>query len=118
MRASSLPPDNTDVVRRYVEEVVNGASLRTLEDLVSAGYVFHCPDGDLYGTDGARLNLSEMREAFPDLEMELKDTVSEGDRVSRRFILRGTHLGPFMGLPPTCKSVEIPGMAIDRIAGG
>ncbi|MDQ2683464.1 MAG: ester cyclase [Chloroflexota bacterium] len=118
MCAQPLPQDPTAVVRRYVTEIVNHTGLTRLEELVGPGYLFHCPDGDLYGPDGARLHLSELREAFPDLVMELLDTVAEGDRVARRFVLRGTHLGPFVGLPPTGQPVEIPGMAIDRIADG
>ena len=118
MCATSSQPDNKALIRQYVEDVVNADRLATLDDLIGAGYVFHCPDGDLYGPDGARLNLAEMRRAFPDLQMELEDVVAEDDRVSRRFILRGTHLGPFLGLPPTGEPVAISGMAIDRVDGG
>ena len=111
-------PDNRDVIRRYVDEIFNGDRAGSLEELVDAGYVFHCPDGDLYGPEGARLNLAEMRLAFPDLQMEVEDTVAEGNLVSRRFVLRGTHLGSFMGIAPTGMPVTVPGMAIDRIEAG
>ncbi len=118
MHASTPPLDNKEVIRRFVDEIVNGESPESLEKLVGAGYVFHCPDGDLYGPEGARLNLAEMRAAFPDLRMELQDTIAEGDLVSRRFVLQGTHQGPFMGLAPTGAQVTVPGMAIDRFVDG
>ncbi len=118
MCASSSSPGNKDVIQRYVDEFLNSDRPGSLEELVDSGYVFHCPNGDLYGPEGARLNLAEMRLAFPDLQMEVEDTVAEGNLVSRRFVLRGTHLGSFMGIEPTGIPVTVPGMAIDRIDDG
>ena len=118
MCPSRPSPDHKAIVHRYVEEIFNSDRPGSLEDLVDAGYVFHCPDGDLYGPEGARLNLAEMRLAFPDLQMEVEDTVAEGNLVSRRFVLHGTHLGSFMGIEPTGLPVTVPGMAIDRLDDG
>ncbi|HYP60895.1 MAG TPA: ester cyclase [Thermomicrobiales bacterium] len=109
---------NKEIVRRFVEEVVNRGRIDLVTDLIAADYVFHCPDGDLYGPLGARLNVEELRIALSDLHMDLTDLVGEGDLVARRFILRGVHLGPFLGLEPTDEDVEIPGIALDRIANG
>jgi len=109
---------NKEIVRRFVEEVVNRGRIDLVTDLIAADYVFHCPDGDLYGPLGARLNGEELRIALSDLHMDLTDLVGEGDLVARRFILRGVHLGPFLGLEPTDEDVEIPGIALDRIANG
>jgi predicted ester cyclase len=50
--------------------------------------------------------------------MDVTDLVGEGNLVARRFILRGIHLGPFLGLEPTDADVAIPGIALDRIANG
>jgi predicted ester cyclase len=41
--------------------------------------------------------------AFPDLHYYTEDLVADGDRVAQRFTLHCTHLGEFMGLPPTGK---------------
>jgi predicted ester cyclase len=61
---------------------------------------------------------AEAREAFPDLHVTVEDLVAEGDRLTARVTMRGTHQGAFQGLTPTGKRVE--GCAIDmfRISDG
>ena len=118
MYSQTTLAQNKEIVRRFVEEVVNRGRIDLVTDLIAADYVFHCPDGDLYGPLGARLNVEELRIALSDLHMDLTDLVGEGDLVARRFILRGVHLAPFLGLEPTDEDVEIPGIALDRIANG
>jgi predicted ester cyclase len=118
MNAYSSASGNKEIVRRFVEEAVNRDRVGLVDRLVHADYIFHCPDGDLYGPNGARLHLAELRSAFPDLHMDLIDLVGEGDLVARRFVLRGLHVGPFMGLAPSDDRVAIPGMGIDRIEEG
>ena len=118
MSEHALTDRHKEIVRRFVEEVVNRGRTDLIHDLIAADYVVHCPDGDLYGPLGARLNLEELQIAFPDLHMELIDLVGEGDLVARRFVVRGVHLGPFLGLEPTDEDVAIPGIALDRIANG
>ncbi|HEX3302902.1 MAG TPA: ester cyclase [Thermomicrobiales bacterium] len=118
MNAQERTARNKEIVRRFVEEVVNRGRADLINDLVAADYVFHCPDGDLYGPLGARLNVEELWLAFPDLHMDLTDLVGEGNLVARRFVLRGVHLGPFLGLRPTEDDVSIPGIALDRLANG
>ena len=39
--------------------------------------------------------------AFPDIRHHIEDVFADGDRVAVRFVLHGTHTGPFFGIPPT-----------------
>ena len=109
---------NKALVRRFLDEVVNGGDARLLADLVAVDHVRHAPDGDLYGTDGVRIDLAEWRTGFPDLNLALEDLLATRDRVVSRFVLRGTHAGPFLGLAPTGRTVAVTGVEIDRIVGG
>jgi predicted ester cyclase len=118
MYAQAASIRNKEIVRRFVEEVINRGRTSMISDLIAADYIVHCPDGDLYGPLGARLSVEELRVAIPDLHMDLTDLIGEGDLVARRFVLRGIHLGPFLGLEPTDADVAIPGIALDRIANG
>ncbi|MFC8920347.1 ester cyclase [Streptomyces sp. NPDC047821] len=43
--------------------------------------------------------------AFPDLHLDVRSAVSEGDRVILRITVTATHLGEFMGKAPTGKKV-------------
>jgi predicted ester cyclase len=118
MKRQSGTFDNKAVVRRFVEDVINRGDDRLLRELVSPKYVIHCPEGDLYGPDGARLDLMELRAAFPDLRLELTELLAEGDLVARRFTLHGTHSGPFLGLCPSGRQVAIPALGLDRVRDG
>ncbi|WP_238574875.1 ester cyclase [Streptomyces inhibens] len=41
-----------------------------------------------------------------------------GDRVVGRFVCRGTHTGPFLGIPATGRSIEMRSIDIWRVADG
>src|SRR5215211_498515 len=113
-----MPEENEAVVRRLIEEVLNRGQTGLLAELVAADHVGHDPLGDHYGPEGMRIAVAEYRAAFPDLRVTVDDLVKEGDKVVHRFSLRGTHAGPFLGIPPTGRVVTAAGIAIDRVAGG
>jgi steroid delta-isomerase-like uncharacterized protein len=113
-----MPEENESVVRRLIEEVLNRGQTGPLAELVAADHVGHDPFGDHYGPEGLRIAVAEYRAAFPDLRVSVDDLVAEGDKVVHRFTLRGTHAGPFLGIPPTGRAVTAAGIAIDRLAGG
>ena len=106
------------LVRRLVDEVVNRDNAALLVELVAADHVGHDPLGDHYGPEGARIVVAEYRTAFPDLAVTIEDLVAAGDTVAWRFTLRGTHAGPFIGIPPTGRAVIATGIAIDRVEDG
>jgi predicted ester cyclase len=56
--------------------------------------------------------------AFPDIKAVIHDQIAESDMVVTRKTFYGTHLGEFMGVAPTGKSVVIDGIDIIRIADG
>ncbi len=56
--------------------------------------------------------------AFPSYELVGEDIIAEGDKVVVRFRVRGTHLGTYMGLAPTGRRIDAPGIIIYRIADG
>ena len=56
--------------------------------------------------------------AFPDVHFTIEDQVAEADKVVTRWTWRGTHQGPFQGIPPTGKHVMVTGVGINRFANG
>jgi predicted ester cyclase len=106
------------IVRRFVEEVLNRGEIGLLDDLVADDHIEHGPLGNHCGLEGIRRDLMTCRIAFPDLRYEIVDLVAEGDLVARRFEATGTHLGEWLGTPPTGRRVRVAGLAIDRIAAG
>jgi steroid delta-isomerase-like uncharacterized protein len=113
-----MPVGNETVIRRLIEEVHNRGRTDLLAELVAADHVGHDPLGDHYGREGLRIVVAEYRAAFPDLRVTVEDLVTDGNKVVHRFTLRGTHAGPFLGIPPTGRVVIAAGITIDRFTDG
>ena len=109
---------NKALVRCLVEEVLGQGRLELIPLLVAADHVGHLPIGDHYGPEGVRIDVAAYRAAFPDLAVTLDDLLAVGDKVVRRFTLRGTHRGAFLGVPASGQPVTLRGIAIDRVARG
>ena len=58
------------------------------------------------------------RAAFPDRRFVVEDMIADGDKVSARFTMRGTHKGEFRGIAPTGKEVTMTGIDIIRLTEG
>ena len=74
-------------------------------------------DGD-QGVDGYKSTVEPLFVAFPDVANTTEEIIAEGDLVATRWSAKGTHLGPFMGIPATGKRRPLTGMTIERVAGG
>lgn len=75
-------------------------------------------NGILVGTDGPKRNNRMRLEGFPDLRVIIDDLIVADDRCIVRLTWTGTHTGPFGGVPPTGKTVQVHGIAIWRFAEG
>ena len=62
--------------------------------------------------------LTTYRTASPDVKATLDDIFAGGDRVALRWSARGTHLGEWLGVPPTGQHFTMSGISIYRIAEG
>ena len=100
---------NKQIVVRFNEEVIGKGSLRSFGELVAEDVVNHsAPPGSPQGPQSMSYFIFEvLRKGFPDIRAEILDQIAEGDKVASRKILRGTHRGEFLGVPPTGKEVAI-----------
>ncbi len=80
-------------------------------------YISHRPGGDMPFEGFVQYQISRLK-AFPDLSATVEDIIAEGQKVMVRFIVRGTHLDMFRGIPATGKKIELGGIGIERCAGG
>ena len=106
------------ISRRFFEEILSRGNLELVDTLFSADYDAHTPIGIFEGLEGAKQFVTGLREAFPNLDVEIKDQVAEGDKVATLWKARGTHHGNFGGIPATGKSMEINGITMFRVADG
>jgi steroid delta-isomerase-like uncharacterized protein len=113
------PENNKLIIRRFTDEFINTASETLAAELIAPNAAFHVPGmSELRGPAGYLSIVGMMRGGFPDIQWTLEDMVAEGDKVAARFTFRGTHRGPFFGVPPTGKSIVGQSMAIYRLADG
>lgn len=83
------------------------------EDIVLHGYVGVHP-----GLESVKEYYETFWSAFPDSRAKAEDIVEHGDRVALRLLITGTHLGPFLGIAPTGRTVSFAGMTILRFHDG
>jgi len=56
--------------------------------------------------------------AFPDARITIEACIEEGDAVSSRWSLTGTHQGEFQGIPATGRPVKFNGVEFNRVVDG
>ncbi len=92
---------NKAIVRRLVEEVLNGGRMEVIHELYAPALVA-----------GATEWIAPFRASFPNVHMEVVELIAEGDTVVGRFTCSGTHLGEWLGYAPTGRRFE----AIDEVS--
>ena len=111
--------DNKAVYKRMIEGAFNGGDLKVIDEVVALDYVLHgAPPGMPQGPDAIRSTVVAFRTAFPDLQIELEELVAEGDKLSARSVMRGTHDGVLFGIPPTHKTVAVDGLTMVTVRDG
>jgi steroid delta-isomerase-like uncharacterized protein len=114
-----MPQDNSAIVRRFIEEVINQGRFDSASQFVWEDVVEQVPlPGQGPGLEGLNDILRGMRSAFPDLHFSVEEQIAEGDKVLTRFEWTGTHQGAFIGIPPTGRPVRVWGTVIDRLEDG
>src|SRR4029077_5054387 len=114
-----MTQDNSAIVRRFVDEVINQGKMGSAEEFVWEDLVEQVPlPGQGPGLEGLKDVLRGMRSAFPDIDFSIKEQVCEGDKVGSRFEWTGTHKAEFMGVPATGRQVRVWGVVIDRLEAG
>jgi steroid delta-isomerase-like uncharacterized protein len=110
--------ENKDLVRRCIE-AVNERDSSAAGQTYAEGYIYHGPGGqEIRGREGLMGMWAVFLDAFPDLKATIDDIVAEGDKVTLRWTIRGTHTGEFQGIAPTNNQITMPIIEIFRIEGG
>jgi len=108
------------VVRAYIQ-AWNDRDYDRMRELVEESYVLvdpAAPDGAVRGPDATEAYLRELVTAFPDLHIDICDSLGGEEMAMVELRWSGTHEGPFRGLPPTGRTVELRGMEKHVVADG
>jgi predicted ester cyclase len=111
---------NKAIVSRWIDEVFNGKNLGAVESLKFLSYLdwtpFPSQQLDL-PISGLKRSLPEFFAALPDFHFTADEMFAEGDMVVCLGSWKGTHLGEFLGVPPTGQTVTGNRIDIFRLAG-
>ena len=92
-------------------------NLAAIDELLAPDFVDH-GSPDAVGRGAACVFFSMMFAAFPDMRFTIRVQIAEGDKVLTYKTFHGTHLGPFNGIPPTGRAVDVDVMDILTVANG
>jgi steroid delta-isomerase-like uncharacterized protein len=109
--------ENKEKMRRVLEEAFGQGKTEVVDEVLDSDFVCWDPNsetGEIRGAETIKGEIEYFRNAFPDFFWRVEEQVAEGDRVTTRYTLGGTHQGEFFGVPGTGKRIEITGINIDR----
>lgn len=106
-----------DILRRYYE-AFNRGDFPALDHMIDDEFVEHeqLPPRIAPDREGVKQYVRMLREAFPDLHLEIQDLAADKDKVWAHIVMTGTQRGPYMGIPPTGKCVMMRLVDIWRFA--
>jgi steroid delta-isomerase-like uncharacterized protein len=111
-----------EVAHEWFEQVWNKGSEEAIVRLMSPTARFHglpTPDGaPIIGPDAFKPFFHRLRQAFPDIRIEVERSVVEDDMVALHCRVTGNHRGEGLGIAPSGNAVDIHGMAMARIRDG
>ncbi len=106
------------LIRRVPEELYGQGKLDLIDELFAENYVGHEAIMGETDREGLAKAVQGYRRAFPDLRMEVLDTIREGDRVAVRWRSTGTHQGELFGRPATHKRATVEGLSMATFRDG
>ena len=117
-----MSKENEALIHRWFEEVWNKGRADAIDEMFAEDGIAHGladESGEaLHGPKDFKPFFYRFREAFPDIEVIVEDTVCEGDKVVARCRVRATHQGDSLGVVATNNPIEFTGVAIVRIKDG
>jgi steroid delta-isomerase-like uncharacterized protein len=113
------PSANEALVRRFVDEAINGHRLDLLESFLAPDYA------DLSAATPGDFSVGDLRRefeawflAFPDHRVSIEAVVAAGDLVATRATCSATHRGKYAGVPATGRRIAFTAHEMYRIRDG
>jgi predicted ester cyclase len=109
---------NKQLVRRYYDEVHSGRNYDLIDELVAPNFKEHDPlPGQAEGREGIKQRDQMLAQSL-NIHFTVEDLIAERDMVVVRWRNRGTHIGEFLGIPPTGRDFSIEGINVYRVEDG
>ena len=110
------------LAHEWFEEVWNKSQINAIDRLLADGAVAHGlfdeHGHELRGPAGFKPFFLQFTKAFPDIHIDVVDTISEGDKIAARCLVTGTHRGEMLGASASNRPIEFTGITILRVKDG
>jgi predicted ester cyclase len=104
------------VVRRYIDEVLNGKQVHLIDELVAENFVAHRNHPSMLpGRAGVHQAVAQNP---PDYHATIEDLLADGDKVIARVTETATPTGDVFGIPAAGKRLTGSWIAIYRVREG
>ncbi len=109
-----------DVIRRWCDEGWTKGNVDVADEVIYPNFKVHGAGGQVVepGIEGLKQLILAWRTGLPDAVQRVDDIFAVGDKVCVRLTWIGTHLGDFMGIPASGKTVSVGTIGIDRVVDG
>jgi steroid delta-isomerase-like uncharacterized protein len=98
--------------------LLNRGEVDRVSEFFLPTYLNHGIDGDVIGPDHIVGFVGALREAFPDIQVEIEVLSTAGNRVTWLRTHRGTHQGDFMGIPASGREIVWRSIVVTRYEDG
>ncbi len=98
---------NKKIILRLFGEGMLEQNFEIFNELIADTFMNHGVPNPGKGPQGYKMFVKQFLKAFPDMKINIQQIIAEGDTVSTRGFIYGTHNGEFMGIPPTSKKIRI-----------
>ena len=102
-------------VRDFVD-ACNSPGLEVWDRLLTDDVLFVRNDEKTNGLDKFQERMRRLRQAFPDLRLNVEETILAGDTFVLRWHASGTHRGDYLGIAATGQQVRYSGINIVKLA--
>ena len=111
---------DADIWRNVASEILTKGRMDLIDEYFAPNYVDHepPPPGITPDREGVRTVLASMKEAFPDLKVDIVHQSQDGDTHYSHVRCSGTMKGDFMGMPAANKKATWEEMHIGVIRDG
>jgi len=108
---------NKAVVLRFNREVIEQGSAESFKQLMHDEFINRsAPPGTDHGQQGMNYFFNDiLRPAISNIAVTIYEQVAEGDLVTTRKNISGTHTGTLLGIEPTGRNISIDVIDIVRI---
>ena len=109
--------DNVKFYGNVWEVAINEGRINILDTAYASDVVLHTVP-EIKGKDSAKAYYANYVTGFSNRQFIVKEMFAKGDKLVKYWKFKGTHSGPFFGIPATGKTIDVIGCTIATIVNG